>query len=350
MKHIVDLDDFSLEEVEKIINKAFEIKNNPDVFLNSMKGKILANLFFEPSTRTQFSFQAAMFKLGGQTLGFSNSLDTSVSKGESFKDTIKVVSSYADVLVVRHFQEGAAYCASLFSSCPVINAGDGGHLHPTQTLIDIFTILEYKKRLNNLTIGICGDLVFSRTVNSFLKLLTRYKNNVFILISSEMFKLPDGLKKKIVDSGNSFLEYYSLDECIKSLDVLYMNRIQKERIKKLDSLKEKIIFLDEKTLKFAKEDLILLHPLPRTEEISTDVDKDERALYFKQALNGVFVRMAIILEIFSLKRSEKDYMVEFKNEFCENENCITKFENALPNIFFKNDGEIYCKYCGFKKC
>ena len=349
MKHIVDLDDFSLEEVEKIINKAFEIKNNPDVFLNYMKGKILANLFFEPSTRTQFSFQAAMFKLGGQTLGFSNSLDTSVSKGESFKDTIKVVSSYADVLVVRHFQEGAAYCASLFSSCPVINAGDGGHLHQTQTLIDIFTILEYKKRLNNLTIGICGDLFFSRTVNSFLKLLTRYKNNVFILISSEEFKLPDGLKKKIIESGNSFLEYYSLDECIKSLDVLYMNRIQKERIKKLDSLKEKIIFLDEKTLKFAKEDLILLHPLPRTEEISTDVDKDKRALYFKQALNGVFVRMAIILEIFSLKKSEKDYLVEFNNKFCENENCITKFENNLPNIFFKNGGELYCKYCGFKK-
>ncbi len=347
MKHIIDLNDFSLKEIDAIINKAFEIKKNPTRFLNTMNGKVLANLFFEPSTRTQFSFQAAMFKLGGQTLGFSNSLNTSVSKGESFKDTIKVVSSYADVLVVRHFQEGAAFCASLFSSCPVINAGDGAHLHPTQTLIDIFTILEYKKRLNNLKIGICGDLVFSRTVNSFLQFLTRHKNNEFVLISSSQFKLPDRLKDLIVQSGNSFLEFDSLKEGIKNLDVLYMNRIQKERIKKEDSLKEEVIFLDEETLNFAKKDLILLHPLPRTEEISVGVDKDKRALYFKQALNGVYVRMAIILEIFSLKASEEDGALKCDDKFCSNENCITNFEQHLPNMFV-NDGEkLCCRYCGF---
>ncbi len=346
MKHIIDLDDFSIEEIDLIIKKAFEIKKEPEKFSDSMKGKILATIFFEPSTRTQFSFQTAMYKLGGHTIGFSNSSNSSVSKGENFKDTIKVVSSYADILVIRHFLEGSSFAASLFSSCPVFNAGDGAHLHPTQTIIDVFTILEEKKELNNLKIGICGDLRFGRAVNSLIKFLIRYENITFFLISNENFKLPESLKEKILNSGNSLKEVFSLKEVIKNLDVLYMTRIQEERFKLEENFKQDVILLDEETLKYAKENLVVLHPLPRREEISIKVDEDKRAKYFTQALNGVFVRMALILETFNLKTNlKKEFSNEKLNLKCLNEKCITKYEKYLPTLY-KNQGEkILCKYC-----
>ncbi len=346
MKHIIDLNDFSLEEVDEIIDLAVKIKNDPTKFSDSLKGKILATLFFEASTRTQFSFQTASFKLGCQSIGFSNSLNSSISKGESFKDTIKVVSSYSDFLVIRHFLEGAAMAASLFSSCPVINAGDGAHLHPTQTLTDIFTILEHKKSLTGLTIGICGDLKYGRAVNSLLKFLVKYKNNRFVLISSEDFKLSAFLKNEILKSSNYLIETSSLEEEIANLDVLYMTRMQKERFKEEKHVDSELITLNEKILKLAKKDLIILHPLPRTDEISIDVDKDNRAVYFNQALNGVFVRMALIYNIFNLKG--KIYNKNFNennNLVCSNKNCITCYENYLPKLFRKEGDFIYCQYC-----
>ena len=346
MKHIIDLEDFSNEEVDLIIKKALEIKKEPEKFSDSMQGKILATMFFEPSTRTQFSFQTAMYKLGGHTIGFSNFLNSSVSKGENFKDTVKVVSSYADILVIRHFLEGAPFAASLYSSCPVFNAGDGAHLHPTQTITDVFTILEEKKELNNLKIGICGDLKFGRAVNSLIKFLIRYENITFYLISNENFKLSEKLKEKILSSGNYFNEVSSLKDVIENLDVLYMTRIQKERFKSKENSEKDFILLDEETLKYAKENLTVLHPLPRTDEISIEVDKDKRAKYFTQALNGVFVRMALILKTFELKSNFKKEALNEKLDLnCSNENCITKFEKYLPKLYKKQGEQVLCGYC-----
>lgn len=353
MRHLVDLNSFELGEVEAILFNALKIKKEPFKFSEAMKGNILANIFFEPSTRTQFSFQTAMYRLGGQTFGFSDSLKSSVAKGESFKDTVKIVSGYADVLVIRHFLEGAAFAASLFSSCPVINAGDGGHLHPTQTLTDLTTILEYKKRLNMLKIGVCGDLKFGRTVHSLVQFLTRYNGNEFFLIPYENLKLPLYIKDEILKSGNSFFECFSLKEVMGNLDILYMTRLQKERFKEDFSLKE-LIVLNEDILKLAKKDVIVMHPLPKTDEISAEVDNDERAIYFKQALNGIFVRMSAILY---LKNDRKNFINSVEhlnkvensinsNQTCHNENCITNVEEYLPKFFKKSYGKCFCAYCG----
>ena len=345
MNSLVDLNDFSLDEIEKILEKAFEIKNCPERFKNAMEGKILATLFFEPSTRTQFSFQTAMYRLGGHTIGFSNSLNSSVSKGEDLKDTIKIVSGYADIIVIRHPLEGAAMLASLFSSCSVVNAGDGGHLHPTQTLTDIFTILEYKRQLFNLTIGVCGDLKYSRTVNSLVEFLNRFKDNKFVLISNEDFKLSGALKENIEKKGNTFIESSSLKDSIKDLDVLYMTRMQKERFEQNQNKKEDLILLNEEILKLAKSDLAVMHPLPRTKEIDSLVDKDKRAIYFDQALNGVYVRMALILYLLE-EEKEKKKMKEKKEFVCENKNCITKTEQYLPKYFREDENGVFCEYCG----
>lgn len=345
MNSLVDLNDFSLDEIEKMLEKAFEIKNCPERFKNVMEGKILATLFFEPSTRTQFSFQTAMYKLGGHTIGFSNSLNSSVSKGEDLKDTIKIVSGYSDIIVIRHPLEGAAMLASLFSSCSVVNAGDGGHLHPTQTLTDIFTILEYKRKLFSLNIGVCGDLKYSRTVNSLVEFLNRFKDNRFVLISDENFKLSDTLKENIKSSGNTFVESSSLKDSIKDLDILYITRIQKERFEENQVKKENLILLDEEILKFAKDDLVIMHPLPRTKEIDSHVDKDKRAIYFDQAQNGVYVRMALILYLLEEKK-EKKFMKESKEFVCKNKKCITKTEQYLPKYFRKDEKGVFCEYCG----
>ena len=345
MKHLVDLKDFSLDEVKKILDEAFIIKKNPSLFSENMKGKILATIFFEPSTRTQFSFQTAIYKLGGQNIGFSNSSNSSVSKGENFKDTIKIVSSYADILVIRHPLAGAALAASFFSSCPIINAGDGGHLHPTQTLTDIFTILEEKKTLSGLSIGLCGDLKFSRTINSLVEFLIRFKDNEFFLISSENFKISSKIKKEIINSKNKLIETVFLQDVINKLDVLYMTRMQKERFLKEDLTSFEYVNLSKKMLEFAKKDLIIMHPLPKNKEIDFDVDEDCRAVYFKQALNGVFVRMALINFIVNLSGGFKA-VGESCDIICSNKSCITNHEEYLPKLYIKNGEKMYCEYCG----
>lgn len=304
MKHLITPLDYSLEETNKLLDLATDIMNNMDKYSNICNSKILATLFYEPSTRTRLSFESAMLRLGGKVLGFSSADSSSASKGESVADTVRVMSGYADIIAMRHPKEGAPYVASKYSSIPVINAGDGGHQHPTQTLTDLMTIRTLKGRLENITIGLCGDLKFGRTVHSLIKSLTRYSNIKFVLISPEELKLPSYIKEDVLEkSGVDFVELSSLDEAMPSLDILYMTRVQKERFfNEEDYLRLKDSYILDKTkMKLAKEDMLVLHPLPRVNEISIEVDKDKRAAYFEQARMGVFVRMALIVDLLALE-------------------------------------------------
>ncbi len=304
MKHLITPLDYSLEETNKLLDLATDIMNNMDKYSNICNNKILATLFYEPSTRTRLSFESAMLRLGGKVLGFSSADSSSASKGESVADTVRVMSGYADIIAMRHPKEGAPYVASKYSSIPVINAGDGGHQHPTQTLTDLMTIKTLKGRLENITIGLCGDLKFGRTVHSLIKSLTRYSNIKFVLISPEELKLPSYIKEDVLEkSGADFVELSSLDEAMPSLDILYMTRVQKERFfNEEDYLRLKDSYILDKTkMKLAKEDMLVLHPLPRVNEISIEVDKDKRAAYFEQARMGVFVRMALIVDLLALE-------------------------------------------------
>ena len=304
MKHLITPLDYSLEETNKLLDLATDIMNNMDKYSNICNNKILATLFYEPSTRTRLSFESAMLRLGGKVLGFSSADSISASKGESVADTVRVMSGYADIIAMRHPKEGAPYVASKYSSIPVINAGDGGHQHPTQTLTDLMTIRTLKGRLENITIGLCGDLKFGRTVHSLIKSLTRYSNIKFVLISPEELKLPSYIKEDVLEkSGADFVELSSLDEAMPSLDILYMTRVQKERFfNEEDYLRLKDSYILDKTkMKLAKEDMLVLHPLPRVNEISIEVDKDKRAAYFEQARMGVFVRMALIVDLLALE-------------------------------------------------
>ena len=304
MKHLITPLDYSLEETNKLLDLATDIMNNMDKYSNICNNKILATLFYEPSTRTRLSFESAMLRLGGKVLGFSSADSSSASKGESVADTVRVMSGYADIIAMRHPKEGAPYVASKYSSIPVINAGDGGHQHPTQTLTDLMTIRTLKGRLENITIGLCGDLKFGRTVHSLIKSLTRYSNINFVLISPEELKLPSYIKEDVLEkSGADFVELSSLDEAMPSLDILYMTRVQKERFfNEEDYLRLKDSYILDKTkMKLAKEDMLVLHPLPRVNEISIEVDKDKRAAYFEQARMGVFVRMALIVDLLALE-------------------------------------------------
>ena len=304
MKHLITPLDYSLEETNKLLDLATDIMNNMDKYSNICNNKILATLFYEPSTRTRLSFESAMLRLGGKVLGFSSADSSSASKGESVADTVRVMSGYADIIAMRHPKEGAPYVASKYSSIPVINAGDGGHQHPTQTLTDLMTIRTLKGRLENITIGLCGDLKFGRTVHSLIKSLTRYSNIKFVLISPEELKLPSYIKEDVLEkSGADFIELSSLDEAMPSLDILYMTRVQKERFfNEEDYLRLKDSYILDKTkMKLAKEDMLVLHPLPRVNEISIEVDKDKRAAYFEQARMGVFVRMALIVDLLALE-------------------------------------------------
>ncbi len=350
MKHLVDLDDFSLEEVEAILNKAIYIKSNMYKFSNSMSGKIIATLFYEPSTRTRLSFQTAMIKLGGQIIGFDTPNTSSIAKGEDLKDTVKIISEYADIIAIRHPFEGAARAASCFSGCPVVNAGDGGHLHPSQTLTDLLTIKETKSSFSNLTFGFCGDLKQGRTVHSLVKMLLRYKNNKFIFISTDQLKIPDYIKKFIIESKNQFEESCSLENSIDKLDILYMTRIQKERFKfekTASSAQENFFKLKKTTLKKAKPDMLILHPLPRINEIDFEVDRDPRAGYFRQAKNGVFARMALITHVLSTPEFE-NFPAVTMNQRCCNDRCVTNFEKYLPKRFIKNKESYFCHYCSQK--
>lgn len=296
-KHLIQPDDFTVEELEEIFTLADDIIKDPDKYLDVCKGKLLATLFYEPSTRTRFSFEAAMLRLGGGVFGFSEASSSSVSKGESIGDTIRVVGCYADIAVMRHPKEGAPKLASKYSDIPVINAGDGGHQHPTQTLTDLLTIRSYKKSFSNNVIGLCGDLKFGRTVHSLVKALSRYENIKFVFIAPPELEIPSYITDEL--TGHEFYQTSNLEEAIPELDILYMTRIQKERFfNEEEYLRLKGYYLlDNDKLMNAKKDMIILHPLPRVDEISTEVDNDPRAVYFNQAKYGMYVRMALILKL-----------------------------------------------------
>ena len=297
MRHLIGIEDLSVTEIEALISTAEDIIESPEKYSKTAAGKKLATLFYEPSTRTRLSFEAAMIELGGSVIGFSDGQNSSAAKGESVADTAQVISCFADIMVMRHYKEGAPMVASLNSSIPVINAGDGGHNHPTQTLTDLLTIKREKGRLDTLTVGLCGDLKFGRTVHSLITALSRYENIRFVLISPSELKLPDYIKSGVLDKQNiPYVESASLEKNIPELDILYMTRVQKERFfneQDYIRLKDSYVLTPEK-LTTAKSDLCIMHPLPRVNEISVGVDKDSRACYFKQVLYGKYIRMALI--------------------------------------------------------
>lgn len=300
MRHCLDTTDFTVEEIDELIKLATDIIANRQKYAHVCDGKKLATLFFEPSTRTRLSFEAAMMELGGNVIGFSEANSSSASKGETVGDTVKVVSCYADIIAMRHPLEGAPRVAAFKSDVPIINAGDGGHSHPTQTLTDLLTIYREKGRLSDLTIGLCGDLKFGRTVHSLIKAMCRYKNIRFVLISPKELAVPDYIKTDVLEaSGMEYCEVEKMEDVMPQLDILYMTRIQRERFFSEDEyLRHKDAFiLDPAKLENAKSDLTIMHPLPRVNEITTEVDGDPRAKYFEQALNGKFIRMALIMTL-----------------------------------------------------
>lgn len=303
MKHVISPLDLSTQELSDILSLAGKILDDPKKYFGCCHGKKLATLFYEPSTRTRLSFEAAMLNLGGSVLGFSSADSSSAAKGESVSDTIRVVSSYADICAMRHPKEGAPYVASIHSSIPVINAGDGGHNHPTQTLTDLFTIKTLKGRLDHLTIGFCGDLKFGRTVHSLINAMVRYPGSRFILISPDELRIPTYLREEVLEAGNiPYQETKALEEVMPELDILYMTRVQKERFFNEEDyirLKDSFI-LDALKMQYARSDMLVLHPLPRVNEIATEVDDDPRAVYFKQAELGVYVRMALIMTLLNI--------------------------------------------------
>ena len=300
MRNLIDILDLSTEEIDELIERAYDIIGNHDKYMDVCHGKKLATLFFEPSTRTRLSFESAMLELGGSVLGFSEAASSSASKGESVADTVKVVSCYADIIAMRHPKEGAPLVASMKSDVPIINAGDGGHNHPTQTLTDLLTIHREMGRLSGLTIGLCGDLKFGRTVHSLIEAMARYENIKFVLISPEELKLPDYIKVDVIEKkGIPYEENADLEAAMPELDILYMTRVQRERFfneQDYIRLKDSYILTPEKLVN-AKKSMRILHPLPRVNEISVAVDNDERASYFRQALNGKYIRMALILKL-----------------------------------------------------
>lgn len=304
MKHLIDIKDLSVEEIDDLIETAKDIMANKEKYSEKCKNKILATLFFEPSTRTRLSFESAMLGLGGKVIGFSDAANSSTSKGESVSDTVRTVSCYSDIIAMRHPKEGAPMVVSKTSNVPIINAGDGGHNHPTQTLTDLLTINCEKGRFSDLTIGLCGDLKFGRTVHSLITAMSRYKNVRFVLISPNELKVPDYIKKEVLDKNNiEWCETQDIEEYMDKLDILYMTRVQRERFfNEADYVRLKDYYiLNEEKLAKAKKDLKILHPLPRVNEISKEVDNDPRACYFKQVEYGRYIRMALILKLLEIK-------------------------------------------------
>lgn len=304
MRNLISIEDLSVEEIDELIRVAMDIIQHPEKYREACKYHKLATLFFEPSTRTRLSFEAAMMELGGNVLGFSEAASSSASKGESVADTVKVVSAYADIIAMRHPKEGAPLVASFKSDVPIINAGDGGHNHPTQTLTDLLTIYRKKNRLNNLTIGLCGDLKFGRTVHSLIVAMSRYTGIKFVMISPKELAIPDYVKTDILDKKHiEYIETDDLEKAMPELDILYMTRVQKERFfNEADYIRLKDSYiLDMAKLETAKSDLCIMHPLPRVNEISTQVDEDRRACYFEQAKNGKYIRMALILKLLGIE-------------------------------------------------
>ncbi len=344
MRNLIDILDFSTKEIDELIRVANDIIDDPDKYRDVCHGKILGTLFFEPSTRTRLSFTSAMMSLGGQVLGFDNAASSSTAKGETVQDTIRMVSAYSDIIAMRHPKEGAPIAASRVATVPVINAGDGGHYHPTQTLTDLITIKRKCGRFDNLTVGICGDLKYGRTVHSLIAAMSRYENVRFVLIAPEELKLPDYVKEEFIN-GCEYVETPDLEGAIPSLDILYMTRIQAERFADKDEyerLKDSYI-LDLSKLKCAKSTLSILHPLPRVNEINVDVDDDPHAHYFEQAALGRYIRMALILKLLDTKgiddrrtKGDEDDTLE-----CRNPHCLTLTERGIKKLF--KDGK--CVYC-----
>ena len=356
MKSLNSILDLGVDELDGLIATAKDIIAHPEAYWDRCAHKKLATLFFEPSTRTRLSFEAAMLELGGSVIGFSEASSSSASKGESVADTAKLVSCYADIIAMRHPKEGAPYVASQAASIPVINAGDGGHNHPTQTLTDLLTISREMGRLSNLTIGLCGDLKYGRTVHSLIEAMSRYKGIQFVLISPEELKIPGFIRYNVFENqGIPYTEVSSLEEAMPDLDVLYMTRIQRERFDdpwEYERLKDSYV-LDTEKMKLAKEKMCVLHPLPRVNEISVRVDDDPRAAYFRQALNGKYMRMALILKLLDeaarnpMKEAIDTTGLEY-DRVCRNPKCITQTEQELPQLFRCTDkaaGIHRCIYC-----
>lgn len=355
MRSLINISDFSTEELDRLIETACDISEHPEKYSEACKGKKLATLFFEPSTRTRLSFEAAMLELGGGVIGFSSGDASSASKGESIADTAKMISCYADIMTMRHPKEGAPLVAALNASIPVINAGDGGHSHPTQTLADLLTIYREKGRLNDLTVGCCGDLKYGRTVHSLLEAMTRYTGIKLVLISPEELRLPGYIRREVLDKCSTpYVETTDLAEALPELDVLYMTRIQRERFDDpfdYERLKDSYI-LTMDILKNAKPDMRILHPLPRVNEISVKVDNDPRAAYFRQALNGKFMRMALILKLLHEQGSTRLPEAVDVDIRCTNPRCITSVEQELAQSFKYVDRErgiCRCAYCEAKQ-
>ena len=351
MRSLISILDFSVEELDGLIATAKDIIARPEAYWDRCAHKKLATLFFEPSTRTRLSFEAAMLELGGSVLGFSEAGSSSAAKGESVADTAKTVSNYADIIAMRHPREGAPYVASRAASIPVINAGDGGHQHPTQTLADLLTISREMGRLSDLTIGLCGDLKYGRTVHSLIEAMSRYEGIRFVLISPEELKLPDYVRVNVLDHHSiPYTEVTSLEDAMPELDVLYMTRIQRERFddaEEYERLKDSYV-LDTAKMTLAKENMAVLHPLPRVNEISVAVDDDPRAAYFRQALNGKYMRMALILKLLEEAKDGKKEAIDTEGLVydipCRNPKCISQVEQELRHTARHSDG-LRCIYC-----
>lgn len=346
-RHLIDFGDLTREEWEEIYARADQIIDHPELFTDTCRGRVQCNLFYEPSTRTNFSFQTAMLRLGGTVFGFADPKSSSVAKGETLKDTIKMVSGYADVVVMRSPQEGAAKAASLYSDVPVINAGDGGHMHPTQTLTDLTTIQRLRGSIDGLSIGLCGDLKNGRTVHSLIKALAKFNEITVYLIAPRELAIPEYMRVFMRENNMKFVEVTGLEPIIPMLDALYMTRIQRERF--LDPLayerNKGIYILNRRKLERAKKSLMVLHPLPRVDEIHIDVDDDPRAAYFKQARYGMFARMSLLSDLANQARMEAEPVEIGKAPLCHNPNCITQTETYLPNLVKETGGVRCCAFC-----
>ena len=353
MRSLIDILDLSVRELDELTDRALDIIAHPEKYAHACEGKKLATLFFEPSTRTRLSFEAAMYELGGHVLGFSEAASSSAAKGESVADTAKIVSCYADIIAMRHPRDGAAYVAAHNAAVPVINAGDGGHCHPTQTLADLLTIWREMGRFDHLTIGLCGDLKYGRTVHSLVGAMSRYEGTRFVLISPEALRMPDYVLQSMDRQGIPYAETADLDGAIPGLDILYMTRIQRERFAdpaQYERLKDSYVLTPEK-MAAAKETMAVLHPLPRVNEISVTVDADPRAAYFRQALNGKYMRMALILKLLDEAKMpaapagpEPDLVLGRYR--CRNRRCICQTEQELAPAFRPAENGVYrCLYC-----
>ena len=348
MRHLIDFGDLTRDEWDELYARASRIMDDPAQFMDVCHGKVSCNLFYEPSTRTNFSFQTAMMRLGGTVFGFADPNSSSVSKGETLKDTVKMVSGYADVVVMRTPWEGSAKAASLYSHVPVINAGDGGHMHPTQTMADLTTITRLHGGVDGLSIGLCGDLKNGRTVHSLIKAMEKFQDIKFFLISPRELAVPEYVRAFMREHNMTFTEVTGLDSVIPQLDVLYMTRIQRERfVDPLEYERNKGVYiLTRRKLERAKPDMLVMHPLPRVDEITVDVDDDPRAAYFQQARYGMFARMALLSDLANQPRLEQTDMVEIGTKpVCTNPRCITQTELYLPPLVKKNGGKDCCAFC-----